>query len=217
MIDLRGIDFDRFLAHAFERQDHDDDGLQVDPAPQLGFAERLFRDPACLSRFTREQRVRGLWMLPGWSQPELFSGQLWNHDLPIAARISCINAMSVLYRELFSADAHDEDAYMWFDLLEDSAPGQPGDSRAGTFCAPCMPVRNALIGVLQEILALPHPDCMRAALHGLNHWGTDAERARIIDPWLASAPASALDALPPPGGNPPLRQYAPMCRAGKAQ
>ena len=157
--------------------------------------------------------MQGLWFLPAWCQPEFFSRQLWNHDLAIPPRISCVNAMSVLYRELFASDAHESDATMWFDLLEGGAPGRVGDSRAGTFCPLCMPVRNALIGVLQEILALPQPHCMRAALHGLNHWATDSERALIIDPWLATAP----DAPPPPGESQTLRQYAQLCRAGRAQ
>jgi len=210
-IDLRGVSFDQFLAHAFDRsgpewqvkESEDTTLLEVDAALQIQHAERLFRDPSCVARFSRDQRVQGFWFLPNWFQPDFFSWQIWNHDLPISPRISCVNAMSVLYRDLFAHDDHDDRGYMWFDLLEGAAPGRAGDSAAGTFCSLCMPVRNALIGVLQEILAIA--GCERAALHGLNHWGTAADRAAIIDPWLRSAP---------PGK---MRDYALLCRDGKAE
>ena len=210
-IDLRGVSFDQFLAHAFDRsgpewqvkESEDTTLLEVDAALQIQHAERLFRDPSCVARFSRDQRVQGFWFLPNWFQPDFFSWQIWNHDLPISPRISCVNAMSVLYRDLFAHDDHDDRGYMWFDLLEGAAPGRAGDSAAGTFCSLCMPVRNALIGVLQEILAIA--GCERAALHGLNHWGTAADRAAIIDPWLRSAPPAKM------------RDYALLCRDGKAE
>ncbi|MCA1829797.1 MAG: hypothetical protein ABR567_02330 [Myxococcales bacterium] len=201
-IDLRGATFDRFVAHAF---DHDDPAwhvvgplpvLDVDPRLQLEHAERLFRNPSAVASFSPAQREQGFWFLPGSSQPEFFSGQLWNHDLPIGARISCASAMQVLYRDLFAIDPHGEDAYMWFDQLDDARLDHGA-------CAACEPVRRAIIGALEVILAIPA--CEQPALHGLNHWGTDAERASIIDRWLPAAP---------PGK---LRDYALLCREGKAE
>ena len=221
-VDLRGASFDAFLAHAFDRagdawqvaEAQPSAELLVDPALQLAHAEKLLRAPAVLQRFSQAQREQGLWFLPGWFQPDFFSGQLWNHDLPGGARISCVAAIEVLYRDLFAADAHGAAAHMWFDLLEDAAPGKPGDSAAGLFCADCAPVRRALLGVLDSVLAMPQDHCRRAALHGLNHWGTPAERARIIDAWLQRTAAAELDAPGPDGS---LRKFAQVCRAGKYQ
>ena len=223
-VDLRGASFDAFLAHAFDRasdawqvdEAQPATALLVDPALQLAHAEKLLRAPAVLQRFTPAQRQQGLWFLPGWFQPDFFSQQLWNHDLPQGKRISCVAAMEVLYRDLFATDPHGPDAHMWFDLLEDAAPGKPGDSAAGVFCADCEPVRRTLLGVLDSVLAMPADRCRRAALHGLNHWGTAAERARIIDAWLIRTAAAELDAVAP-GEKEPLRSFAQLCRAGQYQ
>lgn len=223
-VDLRGASFDAFLAHAFDRGGdawHVDEAqpatqLLVDPALQLAHAEKLLRAPAVLQRFTPSQRQQGLWFLPGWFQPDFFSQQLWNHDLPAGARISCASAMEVLYRDLFAGDPLGSDAHMWFDLLEDAAPGKPGDSAAGMFCADCAPVRRTLLGVLDSVLALPVDHCRRAALHGLNHWGTAAERARIIDGWLQRTAGADLDATAP-GEKQTLRSFALLCRTGGYQ
>ena len=223
-IDLRGASFDAFLAHAFDRNGdawHVDEAqpattLLVDPALQLAHAERLLRAPSVLQRFTEAQRQQGLCFLPGWFQPDFFSQQLWNHDLPSGARISCVAAMEVLYRDLFAKEPHGADAHMWFDLLEDAAPGKPGDSAAGAFCKDCEPVRRTLLGVLDSVLAIPVDHCRGAALHGLNHWGTVAERARIIDAWLSRTAAVELDATVP-GEKQSLRGFAQLCRAGRYQ
>lgn len=223
-VDLRGASFDAFLAHAFDRagdawqvdEAQPSTELRVDPQLQLAHAEKLLRAPAVLQRFTPAQRQQGLGFLPGWFQPDFFSQQLWNHDLPQGARISCVAAMEVLYRDLFVAEPHGKSAHMWFDLLEDAAPGKPGDSAAGVFCKECEPVRRTLLGVLDSVLAMSADPCRRAALHGLNHWGTDAERARIVDAWLLRTTDAELDATAP-GEKQSLRSFALLCRAGRYQ
>lgn len=216
VIDLRGAPFDRFLAYVFEHDGAEWQvkesaaALRVDPALQLAYAERLFRDPAAVAGYTAAQREQGFWFLPGWFQPDFFSGQIWNHDLPLGARISCVSAMEVLFRDLFAKDPHGKDAFMWFDLLEDGAPADRGA------CPQCEPVRRTIIGVLDALLALPQEHCQLAALHGLNHWGTDAERARLVDAWLQRTPSAQLDA-DVPGQKITARGYALQCRAGRAQ
>ena len=223
-VDLRRASFEAFLAHAFDRAGdawHVDEAqpsteLLVDPALQLAHAEKLLRAPAVLQRFTPSQRQQGLWFLPGRFQPDFFSQQLWNHDLPSGARISCVAAMEVLYRDLFAKEPHGNDAHMWFDLLEDAASGKPGDSAAGVFCADCEPVRRTVLGVLDSVLAMSADHCRRAALHGLHHWGTAAERARIVDGWLRQMNDAELDATAP-GEKQSLRSFALLCRAGQYQ
>ena len=223
-VDLRGASFDAFLAHAFDRasdawhvaEAQPATQLLVDPALQLAHGEKLLRAPSVLGRFTPAQRQQGLRFLPGWFQPDFFSQQLWNHDLPSGARVSCVAAMEVLYRDLFAREPHGSDAHMWFDLLEDAAPGKPGDSAAGVFCADCEPVRRTLLGVLDSVLAMSADHCRRAALHGLNHWGTPAERARIVDLWLRRMTDAELDATAP-GEKQSLRSFALLCRAGRYQ
>ena len=190
--DLRGASFGAFLDYAFDpARDGDSSALEVDAATQLAHAERLFRDPATARRYPRSQQEVGFWFLPGETQPEFFSVQLWNHALPGGARISCVNAMQVLYRDLFARDPLGEDSFMWFDLLRDAAP-RP--------CAECEPVRRALVGTLEAILAYD----ARAALHGLHHWALQPEREAIVDGWLRRAS---------PQGE--LREFALRCRAGK--
>jgi hypothetical protein len=204
VIDLQKASFDEFLDYTFT---HREDGPlpEVEAARQIAHAERLFRDPSVAARFTPAQREKGFWFLASWTDPDFFSGQLWNHDVPAAARISCVNAMEVLYRDLFVADPHGQDAYMWFDLLLGGAP------EGG--CADCAPVRRALIGVLDDLLGIDPV----AALHGLNHWGTAKERAAIIDAWLARAPAALLDGPAAGTVRATLREYASDCQAGRAQ
>ena len=180
--------FESFLERIFERRPL----AEKDPAAQLAFAERLFRDPSCIARFAAKQQEDGFMLLAGLEQPDLFAAQLWNHALPAGERISCASAMQVLYRDLFARDPLGEAAHMWFDLLEQSRHA----------CPACEPVRRTVVGVLEAILSMPQEHCQAAALHGLNHWATDAERARIIDAWAA------------PSG---LRAYAAECRAGKAE
>ena len=198
---------------AFARHDdawHVDEAqpLQVEAGLQLAHAERLFRGPAALSRFSRPQREQGLRFLPGWYQPDFFSGQLWNHAVPSGARVSCAAAMEVLYRDLFANDGHGDAAYMWFDKLEDSAPDHVG-------CPQCEAVRRTIIGVLDALLAMPQEHCQIAALHGLNHWGNDLERARIVDGWLRGASPARLDATIP-GEKITVRNFALKCKAGRA-
>ena len=192
-LDLRAATFDEVLEVAFERADHEVD-LVVDPALQIQAAERLFRDPALSARFAA--REKGFLYFVSLSQPEFFGRQLWNHAVPLGARVSCAAAMALLYRELFLREPLGEASFMWFDLLEQLADAT---------CTACAPVRRTVLGVLQETLAMPAEHCQRAALHGLNHWGTPAERAGLIDAFLAGA--SVPD---------PLRKFALLCREGKA-
>jgi hypothetical protein len=174
------VTFDQFLASVF-------DGNEA-PQVELAHAERLFRDPSAAQRFPREKRVEGFRFLAGAVAP-----QLWHHGLPSGARISCVSSMVVLYRDLFAADPLGETAHMWFDWLEQPAPS----------CAGCAPVHRAVLGVLQDLLAMPSEECQRAALHGLNHWGTAAERRALIDSWLPGVASQDL------------RAFALECRAGK--
>lgn len=190
--DLRGIGFEEFLEYAFDpARDGDSAAVEVDAAAQLAHAERLFREPEAARRFPRPRQEVGFWFLPGETQPAFLSAQLWNHALPSGARISCVNAMEILYRDLFARDPLGEDAFMWFDRLRDAAPRS---------CKECEPVRRALVGALEAILQ--HDP--RAALHGLHHWARQREREAIVDPWLERAR---------PEGE--LRDFALRCRDGK--
>lgn len=190
--DLRTIGFRAFLDYAFDpARDGDAAPIAVDPAAQLAHAERLFRDPGVAVSFPRARQEIAFWFLPGETQPEFFSAQLWNHALPTGARISCVNAMQVLYRELFARDPLGDDSFMWFDLLRDAAPRS---------CPDCEPIRRALVGTLEAILE--HD--ARAALHGLHHWARQPEREAIVDAWVRRAAPEAG-----------LLQFALRCRAGK--
>ena len=86
--DLRSASFEEFLAFVFEKADHEAD-LLVDPALQIAHAEKLFRDAARAAAFPEAAREKGLLYLVSLSQPEFFGRQLWNHAVPLGARVSC--------------------------------------------------------------------------------------------------------------------------------
>jgi hypothetical protein len=165
-----------------------DDATDREVNWQLGYATRLFQAPTfLLAEFSQEQVAAGLFKLPSsWQLTEL----LWNPEQDWMPRETCINAMYILYRDLFTLAVLDGVAFMWWDLLRYF--GEDADPRTA----------NAVVRVLERILALPNSDCHWAALHGLGHHG-DGRRDAIIDAFLANTTVSYE-----------LREYALKAKAG---
>jgi hypothetical protein len=165
-----------------------DDAADCETTWQVGHATRLFQAPTfLLADFSQAQVAAGLFKLPSsWQLTDL----LWNAEQDWATREACINAMYILYRDLFTITALDGVAFMWWDLLR--YWGQDADPRTA----------KAIVLVLEQVLALPNSDCQLAALHGLGHYGA-GRRAAIIDTFLANTPVSDE-----------LREYAVKAKAG---
>jgi hypothetical protein len=186
-------DFDSWVRRVFDGPEPSffdlwDDDADCEANWQLGHATRLFRAPTfLLADFSPERLAAGLFKLPSsWRLTDL----LWDTEQDWAARKACINAMYILYRDLFTITALDGVAFMWWDLLRYS--GQEPDPRTA----------NAIVPVLEQVLALPNGDCQWAALHGLGHHG-DGRRGAIIDTFLANTRVSDE-----------LREYALKAKAG---
>ncbi|MHA1530333.1 MAG: hypothetical protein ACTSVG_15030 [Alphaproteobacteria bacterium] len=90
--------------------------------------------------------------------------------------------------------------YMWWDTIVFDTTGEARLDRE--FFA-------ALIEAMGRTLAIPHPACQEAALHGLGHWGehAPARAAALIDAYLAGNRAA----------RPELVSYARAASAGCIQ
>lgn len=154
----------------------------------LDYSTRLFRAPTfLLAKFPNEQLAAGLFRLPSsWRLTDL----LWNPEEAWLPREECIDAMFILYRDLFSITPLDGLAHMWWDLFRYF--GDDADPRTA----------NAIVRVLEQVLKLPNEDCHWGALHGLGHHGGN-RRDAIIDSFLTTTAVSYE-----------LREYALRAKAG---
>jgi hypothetical protein len=196
--------FDQPVAHANEPAWYfGPDSAAWDPesaAEQtLEYLARLFSEAGILrQRFSSSQIAQGLWFLCDPSCSSHFFS-LTDPGLPWQRRKSALAAILLLFRDLFAKecvphlshmqeqlDTDDSTAtsdlnlicYMFWDV----APLHPH----GTTEQPD-PADQVCLDVMEQTLALPHPACQEAALHGLGHWsGAYPEKvSEIIDRYLA--------------------------------
>lgn len=169
------------------------------PERTLEHLARLFSEAGMLrERFSPAQIAQGLWFLCDPSCSSHFFS-LTNPSLAWLRRKSALDAIVHLFRDLFAQecaprlshmqeqlDTDDSTAtsdlnlicYMFWDV----APLHP----QGTTEQPD-PADLVCLDVMEQTLALSHPACQEAALHGLGHWsGAYPEKvSEIIDRYLS--------------------------------
>ena len=142
-----------------------------------------------LLKFTDEQVDQGIWYLAGTSGSDFMSA-LSSSEVPLPKRLEAIGNIYYLYSDCFSkrctevlAHLSDEGSplnsscYMFWDIcrvfaLEDMLEGKE--------------TQDAVLKVLEKILAIEHKACREGALHGLGHIPNSChERVQeIIDGFL---------------------------------
>ena len=183
------------------------------PVQDLAHLTQLFADPAgALEGLTDEEIGVGLWSVldSGGAGTAL---ALNDATLPLDARIACVHSIRTLYRELFVprcaerlGHLSEQDGrlemicYMFWDVA--SFGGPPGEREGNLF-------EDAVLDVLEDVLAIEHAACQESAIHGLGHRiGRHPERApAILDRWLATKRER----------DPRLRGYAAAARTGCIQ
>lgn len=198
---LIDLSFPNWIEHAFSHEVRsygnpwffDADAPWWDPAPPVAvdYLTRLFADSvAVLEWFSDAQIAQGLTYLMNTSASG-DSGWLYNRAVPAAARQGCIEAIAVLFEEIFMPRAApvlshlDEPGgnvlnipcYMWFDVMPSVALADDPDSDG---------LHAAMLATMERILRLDHVACQEAALHGLGHWyaAYPEQVAIIVDRYL---------------------------------
>ena len=183
------------------------------PAQDLAHLTRLFGDPvSALDGLSEDEIGIGLWSIldSGGAGTVL---ALNDEDLPLAHRITCIELIPNLYRQLFVPRCRERlghlseqggrlemACYMFWDV---ACFGGPPGTREGNL------LEDAVLDVLEEVLRMEHAACQESAIHGLGHRiGRHPDRApRILDQWLRRGPVR----------DDRLRLYAQSARTGCIQ
>jgi hypothetical protein len=201
----------RPIENAWYRQDYN--WWEPEPRQAVAYLTHLFgRSCDLLEHFTDDEIGQGLWYLIDNSCGG-YCRFLIDGSVPIEARVSCIEAMQVLFARLFEVRcpailSHRDEAggnrlssvcYMWWDVIPLAASSKPRQPD---------PIHEASLAVMQATLRLDNPACQESALHGLGHW------ARAYPEFAAAA----IDAyLRRHALRPELVQYAQAARAGCVQ
>ena len=181
------------------------------PAAIVAHLTRLFEDPLPpLEGFTDAELNKGFWYIASNGLSD-YMFALSDASVPLDARLRCVRALSVLYRDLFAprCSPHlshlDEPGvgdlngvcYMWWDICPiGGPPADPGHDA----------INRAALDVMAAALELEAIACQESALHGLGHWHPEyaGETAAIIGRFLATHAAL----------RPELVTYARSARAG---
>ena len=223
--DLRGCSFERFVTYAFDRpvprtdkepnwwhgEGVDEVELLIDGASQLEHSCAVFRDPLMLhDRFSPDQIEQGFWFLGmgHWSDyGAFFMDALWDEQLDVGLRCRCVSTMFDLYEKLFSPFPAETATYMWWDLIASFVLEPLGQDEVVPHSVSSHErVRQEMVQTLGRILTLEPRHCQTAALHGLNHVATTAERSPLIEEFLRLHHVDEK-----------LRTYAYECLVGQAQ
>ena len=154
----------------------------VNPTLNVIRLTHLFRTPAALAPFTRDQIGQGLSFLMCPS-PYNFGEELYEPTVERGVRLSCIAATPLFFADYLAGQcprtkvtyrAHDTDelervCFMWWDPWPDRGRNEPGADSAA--------VDSAVLDALAAIGRLRSVACAESALHGLGHrYETSPER-----------------------------------------
>jgi len=173
-------------------------------------AEMFERAGELLSGFTDEQLNQGLWfVLSNSCSNYMFCLSDATVAWPVRKRL--LRSFVPLYRDLLAVRCapvllhRDEPGgtplnaacYMCWDLIP--IGDVPGGSRE------LATLHQEIVGVLAELLQIPHDACRESALHGLGHWAMfTPEAGRVVERFLERAQAL----------RPELLVYARSARTG---
>ncbi len=181
------------------------------PAAIVAHLTRLFENPLPpLESFTDAELNRGFWYIASNGLSD-YMFALSDASVPLDARLRCLRALSVVYRDLFAprCSPHlshlDEPGvgdlnlvcYMWWDICPIGGPPHDPDHDA---------VNRVALDVMTDALALDSIACQESALHGLGHWHPEdaGEIETIVDRFIAAHPSM----------RPELLSYARSARSG---
>ena len=181
------------------------------PAAIVAHLTRLFENPLPpLEGFTDAELNKGFWYIASNGLSD-YMFALSDASVPLDARLRCLRALSVVYRDLFAprCSPHlshlDEPGvgdlnlvcYMWWDICPIGGPPHDPDHDA---------VNRAALDVMTDALALDSIACQESALHGLGHWHPENAREieTIVDRFIAAHPSM----------RPELLSYARSARGG---
>jgi hypothetical protein len=189
------------------------DAPSLDPGPDRVaelIAETFEQAAELMSPFSNEQLNQGFWFLlsPGNSD---YMCCLSDDTVSWTLRRRALRSFVPLFREVMSVRCtpslgHREKVdgtlnsacFMWWDLLPLSEGCAEEDED--------VQLTDEILGVLSDILQIPHDACRESALHGLGHWAVHYPRAAaIIDRFLRESNALRPD----------LVEYAEQARAGR--
>lgn len=148
---------------------------------------RLFEHPVeVLADYSDGEIAQGLWDIASDGEYGLALGAI---EVPLSDRLHCIDAFTVLFRELFAARCSDHLShrsetdsnplnticYMWWDLMYIYPVPEERDA-----------IFAAVLQSLTRMLELPSMACQEGALHGFGHWWKidTATIQTTIDRWL---------------------------------
>ncbi len=141
------------------------------PNQTIEFLTRLFSNaPELLQPYDDAQINQGFWLIASKTASDYLL-PLHDPTIPLYDRITCIMAMSKLYRGLFAKRctptlSHRNEkytnplnsiCYMWWDM-------------DGFWDLEEPQIHTAAIQVMEETLYMDNIACMESGLHGLNHW-----------------------------------------------
>lgn len=180
--------------------------VQLDPVRQLGHMARLMREPAFLAeRFSSAQVEQGFQFMFGPGGVEMFTGFLWDEQVPATERKAVFAATVPLYEHLFDPlDAEFQHVpWMLWDMLLDyryrlgkeGPPVTAGEEQ----------VRGWALGALRGMFALNGAASVPAAMHGIHHVNHPAGYA-MLEKYLKGRPS----------GGPAVREYGWKVMRGEA-
>ena len=215
--------FEQWLNYIFDETKDSGSGPNVDyvsydweesPEIEVAYIGRLFVSPVeHTSGYSDKQINRVFWSLINEIESHMYA--LFNDDIPLNLRVQVVEAMYVVYEQLFaprcsnSMSGFKEREYtdklnplnsicfMWWDIIP--LYGKSGNSSREVLDPYCL-------GVMERTLHLPSVACQEGALHGLGHWerAYPDRVAKIIDEYLARETEISDE----------LRAYALAARAG---
>ncbi|MEM6416122.1 MAG: hypothetical protein AAF720_15875 [Pseudomonadota bacterium] len=133
----------------------------------LRFTELLENSETLFRKYDLPRLEQGCWAMFGSGFQGNLSDLIWEQDIPIEIKVSLIEAMFFVYRDVFAKDTLGHACEMWWDgLAYDIHPMQIADPKNNL---EHKRFQDAMFTTLRKILQLDNLDCQFAALHGLNH------------------------------------------------
>lgn len=182
IVDLTDVPFEDWVRFVFDHPIspagvadawHWDVEYVADNASMLSYCTRLFAESrSLLTSYSPELLEQGFWFIPG---PNGFMRFLADESVLWRGREECINAIELLFRNLFSINECGTACAMWWDsYVSYCGYGRNDIATDKKLC-------GATIRVVLAILRQDATQCRHSAVHGLHHLvGVNPEIRRSV-------------------------------------